>query len=122
MRKQDGAEIEDNEVLDHLVKNETEVWLIALPKKLETLTGTTVKVSTFNRNNTVLLSAQSLLDLKKNAEKEFKIKIEKFVRKTDGIEIDEDDILDDLINSDKNLMLIALQSDEQFGKCNDSLN
>ncbi len=116
MRKHDGAEIEDDEVLDHLSKNETEVWLTAIPKKSETLTGKTVKVSTFNGNNPVLLSARNLLNLKENAEKEFKIKIQKFIRKSDGVEIDEDDILDELINSDKNLILIALQSDEEFGK------
>lgn len=115
MRKQDGAEIEDDEVLDYLFKNETEVWLTAVPKKLETLTDKTVKVTTFNCNNPVLLSARNLLNLKENAEKEFKIKIKKFIRKSDGVKIDEDDILDELINSDKNLILIALQSDEEFG-------
>jgi hypothetical protein len=115
LRKQDGAEIEDDEVLDYLFKNETEVWLTAVPKKLETLTDKTVKVTTFNCNNPVLLSARNLLNLKENAEKEFKIKIKKFIRKSDGVEIDEDDILDELINSDKNLILIALQTDEEFG-------
>lgn len=38
------------------------------------------------------------------------------MRKRDGTEIDEDDILIELINTDKDLWLVALQADEEFGK------
>jgi hypothetical protein len=41
------------------------------------------------------------------------IKIKKFVR-IDGSEIDDDDVFLELLNSNENLSLVALQEDEKF--------
>ena len=48
-------------------------------------------------------------------ESQHEVKIEKFVRKNDGLEIDEDEILTELIRSKDECWLIALQSNEEYG-------
>ena len=48
-------------------------------------------------------------------ESHHEVKIVKFVRKNDGLEIDEDEILTELIRSKDECLLIALQLDEEYG-------
>ena len=55
------------------------------------------------------------------AEKEFRLDIEKFVRKSDNIEIEDDEVLADLIENDKGLWLVALTEDDDFGIINEKL-
>jgi hypothetical protein len=52
-----------------------------------------------------------LLNFKFLGEKHFKTKIEKFVRRGDGAEIDDNDVLMEILNSDKELLLDALEID-----------
>ncbi len=42
-----------------------------------------------------------------------KKEIERFVRK-DGVEIDDEEIFNEMLNSDDNLSLIALEEDEEY--------
>ena len=55
-------------------------------------------------------------NLIKKAEKAFRFKISKFVRECDGVEIDENETFTELIARDKDLWLLALRKDENFGK------
>ncbi len=42
--------------------------------------------------------------------------MEKFVRKSDGLEIEDEDTYSELLNSREEVWLIALELDEEYGK------
>jgi hypothetical protein len=44
------------------------------------------------------------------------MRVEKFVRKSDGSEIEDDDTYKELLNSRQEVWLIALEIDEDYGK------
>ena len=49
-------------------------------------------------------------------ENKLKIRVEKFVRKSDGLEIEDEDTYSELLKSREEVWLIALESDEDYGK------
>ena len=46
----------------------------------------------------------------------FNIVARKFVRKSDGLEIDDEDLFSELIHNKEEVWLVALENDEEYGK------
>ncbi len=64
MRKEDGLEVEDDDVLQELLKSEKEVWLIAKKSSETSKIKQIVKVSTLNQKDPSSFDANSLKLLK----------------------------------------------------------
>ena len=79
----------------------------------------TLKEKSKALTETLFLNHLFCLNLFSKAEKEFRLEIEKFVRKSDNIEIEDDEVLADLIENDKGLWLVALTEDDDFGIINE---
>ncbi|CAF1000772.1 unnamed protein product [Brachionus calyciflorus] len=107
VRESDKAEVDDDEILKILFKLERELTLIAEGDR-----KAGIKVSTSVNNSPKIIEAKNLKSLKELAEKEFGVKIEKFVRKSDDLDVDEDEVLQELLNYEDN-WLIAIESSEK---------
>ncbi|CAF0997419.1 unnamed protein product, partial [Brachionus calyciflorus] len=107
VRESDGAEIDDDEVLEILLTSGKELHLIAYGGEKASRAG--IKVSTSGGMGPKFIDAKDLKSLTQLTENEFGIKIEKFIRKSDDLEVDEDEVLQELLNFDDN-WLIAIES------------
>jgi hypothetical protein len=66
LRKEDESEVEDNDVLQELLKSEKEVWLIAKKKSDTPNNKHLVKISTLNQKDPSSIDADNLKLLKEH--------------------------------------------------------
>ena len=126
-REQDDCEIDDDEAFLELCDTGREFSLIAVHKESDedersSIVKSTkrskpkIKVFSIGEKEPVEILAESLETLKSKAGNKFGIEVDKVVRKDDGTEIDDDDVLVDLLAIEKNLALVVLEDGDFYGK------
>jgi hypothetical protein len=119
-REEDDCEIDDNDAFLALCESGKEFSLIAVqngsddegsPKSSKQK----IKVFSIGEKEPAEILAENLETLKSKTEVKFGIEVDKFVRKLDGSEIDDDEVLVELMSIEKNLELVALEDGDIYG-------
>ena len=119
-REQDDCEIDDDDAFLALCESGKEFSLIAVHKGSDDegspkRSKQTIKVFSIGEKEPIEILAESLETLKSKTEVKFGIEVDKFVRKLDGSEIDDDEVLVELMSIEKNLELVALEDGDIYG-------
>ena len=119
-REQDDCEIDDDDAFLALCESGKEFSLIAVHKGSDDegspkRSKQTIKVFSIGEKEPIEILAESLETLKSKTEVKFGIEVDKFVRKLDGSEIDDDEVLVEIMSIEKNLELVALEDGDIYG-------
>ena len=120
-QEHDDCEIEDNDSFLALCNSGKEFSLIAVQKGgCDEGSGRTskqrIQVFSITEKTPVDILADSLETLKTKTETKLGIEVDKFVRKVDGSEIEDDEVLVELMGIEKNLAVVALEDGDFYGK------
>ncbi len=122
-REHDNCEIDDDEAFLALCETGAEFSLIAVQKRSDKSSKTKsnntkpkIRVYSIGVKEPVEMLADCLENLKIKAGSKFGIEVDKFVRKVDGSEIEDDEVLAELMSAEKNLAVVALEDGDFYGK------